>query len=49
MMNLLAYADGSKSLVEIGNIIGAAAWELRSHVDTLVEEDVLEVREFISE
>ena len=30
-------------------LIGAATWELRSQVDTLVEQDVLELREFIQE
>lgn len=44
MMNLLAYSDGSKSLLEIGNTIGAAAWELRAIVDTLVSEGILELK-----
>ncbi|PQO33490.1 aminopeptidase [Blastopirellula marina] len=42
MMNLLAYSDGTKSLLEIGEIIDAPAWELRKHVDNLAAEGLLE-------
>ena len=44
MMNLLAYADGTKTLVEIAETINVPAWELRSIVDTLAGFDLLDVR-----
>lgn len=43
MMNLLAYSDGTKSLLEIGEIINAPAWELRKHVDKLSKEGLIEL------
>lgn len=41
MMNLLAYADGNKTLVEIADIIGEPVWELRQLVDMLTELSLL--------
>jgi aminopeptidase-like protein len=41
MMNLLAYADGRTSLLEIAEIIGVPAWELREIADQLVRLDLL--------
>ena len=43
MMNLIAYADGSRTLVEIAEIIKAPAWELKRIADLLVELDILEI------
>jgi aminopeptidase-like protein len=45
MMNLLAYADGSSTLLDIAEIIGAPAWELRTLVDMLVGLDLLSMDE----
>jgi aminopeptidase-like protein len=45
MMNLLAYADGSRTLLDIAEIIGTPAWELRGLVDTLVGLDLLSAEE----
>lgn len=43
MMNLIAYADGARTLVEIAEIIKVPAWELRRIADVLVELDILEI------
>lgn len=43
MMNLLAYADGSRSLLDIAHIIGEPAWELRKLVDMLAELSLLRI------
>lgn len=37
MMNLLAYADGSKRLLDIAETIGEPAWELRPLADKLAD------------
>lgn len=41
MMNLLAYADGSRTLLEIAEVIDTPAWELRQLVDMLADKDLL--------
>lgn len=41
MMNLLAYADGTASLLSIADTIGEPAWELRKIVDMLAGLDLL--------
>ncbi len=43
MMNLLAYADGSKHLWEIGDKISEPAWVLRELVDKLAEFELLRI------
>jgi aminopeptidase-like protein len=43
MMNLLMYADGTKTLLEIAEIIGEPIWELRAIVNRLLEYDLLTV------
>ncbi len=43
MMNLIAYADGARTLLEIAEIINAPAWELRQIADMLAELGVLEI------
>lgn len=40
-MNVLAYADGSRSLLQIAEVIGVPAWELRLVVDQLLAYDLL--------
>lgn len=42
LMNLIAYCDGEHDLLEIGEIIGVAAWRLIPLIDTLVKEGLLE-------
>jgi aminopeptidase-like protein len=41
MMNLLAYADGCKSLLDIAEIVEVPVWELRPIVDLLVKFNLL--------
>jgi aminopeptidase-like protein len=36
MMNVLAYADGTRTLLEIADVIGIPAWEAREIADVLV-------------
>jgi aminopeptidase-like protein len=43
MMNLLAYSDGTKSLLEIARTIGVPAWELHPTVHKLVELKLLKL------
>jgi aminopeptidase-like protein len=43
MMNLLAFADGSRSLLDIAQTIGEPAWELRKLVDRLAELSLLRI------
>lgn len=45
MMNLLAYADGERSLLDVANVIGEPAWELRQLVDMLEQLGLLRVEE----
>jgi aminopeptidase-like protein len=45
MMNLLAYADGAHSLLDIAEKIGEPIWELRQAVDTLIEFDLLRIEQ----
>ncbi|NOU49221.1 DUF4910 domain-containing protein [Pseudoalteromonas sp. JBTF-M23] len=42
MMNFIAYCDGFLSNLEIANIIKVPLWELKSIIDTLKSEGVLE-------
>lgn len=44
MMNLLAYADGSRTLLEIAEVIGTPAWELRQLADMLTDKDLLRLQ-----
>lgn len=41
MMNLISYADGSRDLIAIGELIGAPVWRLRETVDRLVEAGLI--------
>ncbi len=41
VLDLIAYADGSNDLVDIGNITGIPAWELHPMAEKLVEAGVL--------
>ena len=41
MMNLLAYADGSRTLLDIADLIKVPAWELRKLADMLAERALL--------
>jgi aminopeptidase-like protein len=41
MMNLLAYADGKQSLLEIAEIIGEPVWRLRPICDRLASAGLL--------
>lgn len=45
MMNLLAYADGKLTLLEIAELIDVPAWELRQISDDLVNYDLLRLKE----
>ena len=44
MMNLLAYADGSRTLLEIADLIGEPVWELRPVCERLVSHGLLAVQ-----
>jgi aminopeptidase-like protein len=44
MMNLLAYADGTATLLEIAEVIGVPAWELRQLADQLAAFDLLALK-----
>jgi len=41
LMNVLAYADGSKSLLDIAKLIGKPVWELAPVLDSLVECELI--------
>lgn len=41
MMNVLAYADGKRTVLEIADVIGIPAWEAREIVDRLVGFELL--------
>jgi aminopeptidase-like protein len=41
MMNLIAYADGTKDLIDISNIIQVPAWRLYPIIDKLVDAELL--------
>jgi aminopeptidase-like protein len=41
MMNLLAYADGRRSLLEIADVIGLPAWEVHELAETLARFELL--------
>jgi aminopeptidase-like protein len=43
MMNLLAYADGSSSLLDIATIIGVPVWELRPLAEQLEALELLRI------
>ena len=43
MMNLLVYADGTKNLLEIAQIIGEPVWELRPLIETLFNYDLISI------
>jgi aminopeptidase-like protein len=45
MMNLIAYADGIRSLLEIAEVINVPVWELWQMVDKLVSLGVLGIEE----
>ncbi len=45
MMNLIAYADGEMSLLEIAELINAPAWTLRNIADNLIKLSILKVEE----
>jgi aminopeptidase-like protein len=47
MMNLLAYADGAHSLLEIAEMIGVPIWELFPICNKLEQHGVLKKKEFI--
>lgn len=41
MMNILAYADGSHSLLDIAELMGVPIWQLRPLVDTLTSHKLI--------
>ncbi|NMC05034.1 MAG: DUF4910 domain-containing protein [Candidatus Lokiarchaeota archaeon] len=43
MMNLIAYSDGKRTLLEIAELINVPAWKLHDIVEKLRKEDLLEV------
>ncbi|MBL8645135.1 MAG: DUF4910 domain-containing protein [Rhodospirillaceae bacterium] len=43
MRNLIAYADGTKSILEIADELGRPAWQLQEHLDAVVNAGVLTV------
>lgn len=43
MMNLLAYADGRSSLLDIAEKINVPAWELKKVAETLQEAELIEI------
>lgn len=43
MMNLIAYADGTRTLLEIAELINAPAWELKPTIDMLAGMGVLKI------
>jgi len=43
MMNILAYADGTHDLIDLAEIIGEPAWEVKELVDTLIECELLTI------
>ena len=45
MMNLIVYADGTRSLLEIAEVINVPAWDLRQTVDKLAGLGVLGIEE----
>ncbi len=45
MMNLIAYADGTRTLLEIAEVINAPAWELRQTAGMLAGLGVLRIEE----
>jgi aminopeptidase-like protein len=42
MRNILAYSDGSNSLLDIANILDTPMWQLMDYVNTLCKERLLE-------
>jgi aminopeptidase-like protein len=44
-MNLITYCDGTRTLLEIAEKIGAPAWELRPILDRLAAHDLVEIGE----
>ena len=45
MMNLIAYADGTRTLLEIAEVINTPAWELRQTANMLAGLGVLRIEE----
>ena len=45
MMNLISLCDGSSSLLDIAESLGAPVWDLYDLIDTLVSHNLLEVSE----
>ena len=43
MMDLIAYSDGNKSLLDIAQIIGVPIWELVPIVQNLIKIDILKL------
>jgi aminopeptidase-like protein len=41
MMNLIAYADGSNSLLDIADLIGTPLWKLKPLLDNLMHEELI--------
>jgi len=41
MMNLIAYADGSNSLLDIADLIGTPLWKLKPLLDNLIHEKLI--------
>ena len=42
MMNLISYCDGSRTLLEIANLIEEPFWDLMVIVEKLVDHELLE-------
>ena len=43
MMNIISYADGKKSLIEIAEICGVPIWDTYPIINKLVEQDLLKL------
>jgi aminopeptidase-like protein len=43
MMNILTYADGTRDLIDISNILGLPLWEVKKIVDLLQENKLISV------
>jgi len=43
MMNILAYADGTRTSLELAELIGVPLWEILPTINTLIREGLLEV------
>jgi len=45
MMNLIAYADGSNSLLDIADLLNVPLWKLKPLLDNLAQEELVKIVE----